>query len=143
MEYKGKIFGRIGKKYFDTGKTTDDWDRMENMVENLKLKVDRKNSHLSATSGQSDAYKELYNELRGEVLKLGIDSQDLINGFREFVKAPCEELRSVTEDTILTQETSINNLKHLLLELHNDLEEESGVEYMKKKITDALNRFSL
>ena len=31
MDYKGKLFGNIGgKKYFDTGKTADDYDDLEN-----------------------------------------------------------------------------------------------------------------
>lgn len=29
MEYKGKLYGKFGKKYFDTGKTANDWDNME------------------------------------------------------------------------------------------------------------------
>jgi hypothetical protein len=29
MEYKGKLFGKIGNKYFDTGKTSDDFDELE------------------------------------------------------------------------------------------------------------------
>jgi len=32
MEYKGKLYGKIGKKYFDTGKTTDDWDRLDSNI---------------------------------------------------------------------------------------------------------------
>lgn len=36
MEYKGKLYGKIGDKTFDTGKTSDDWDSME--LENKKLK---------------------------------------------------------------------------------------------------------
>jgi len=34
MDYKGKLYGKIGNKYFDTGKTSEDWDRLEsNKVE--------------------------------------------------------------------------------------------------------------
>ena len=29
MRYSGKLYGRVGRKYFDTGKTSDDWDNME------------------------------------------------------------------------------------------------------------------
>lgn len=28
MEYKGKLYGKIGNKYFDTGKTSDDYDEL-------------------------------------------------------------------------------------------------------------------
>ena len=29
MDYKGKLFGKLGNKYFDTGKTSDDFDELE------------------------------------------------------------------------------------------------------------------
>jgi hypothetical protein len=29
MKYEGKLYGKIGRKYFDTGKTSDDWDKLE------------------------------------------------------------------------------------------------------------------
>jgi hypothetical protein len=28
MEYTGKLYGKIGKKTFDTGKTSEDWDNL-------------------------------------------------------------------------------------------------------------------
>lgn len=30
MEYKGDLYGKVGGKYFKTGKTSDDWDKLEN-----------------------------------------------------------------------------------------------------------------
>ena len=37
MEYKGKLYGRLGgKMYFDTGKTADDWDAIEKRVAELE-----------------------------------------------------------------------------------------------------------
>ena len=32
MEYEGKLYGKIGGKYFDTGKTTDEWDKLQAMA---------------------------------------------------------------------------------------------------------------
>ncbi len=29
MEYEGKLYGKIDGKYFDTGKTSDDWDELK------------------------------------------------------------------------------------------------------------------
>lgn len=29
MNYQGPIYGKLGRKCFDTGKTSDDWDAME------------------------------------------------------------------------------------------------------------------
>jgi hypothetical protein len=39
MEYKGKLYGRIKNKYFDTGKTSDDYDALEKKVIELENKV--------------------------------------------------------------------------------------------------------
>lgn len=39
MEYHGKLYGKIGNKYFDTGETTEDWDRLEAKVDELHQKV--------------------------------------------------------------------------------------------------------
>lgn len=36
MEYRGKLYGKIGNKYFDTGKTTDDYDELEAFVNKHK-----------------------------------------------------------------------------------------------------------
>lgn len=39
MEYKGKLYGRVKNKYFDTGKTSDDYDALEKKVIELENKV--------------------------------------------------------------------------------------------------------
>ena len=36
MEYRGKLYGKISNKYFDTSRTTEDWD---SMLEALKVFV--------------------------------------------------------------------------------------------------------
>ena len=36
MEYHGKLYGKIGNKYFDTDKTSHDYDALEKQVEKLK-----------------------------------------------------------------------------------------------------------
>ena len=35
MEYKGKLYGKLGHKYFDTAKTSEDWDNLEKKVKKL------------------------------------------------------------------------------------------------------------
>jgi len=35
MKYIGKLYGKIGGKHFDTGKTSADWDQLENVVQEL------------------------------------------------------------------------------------------------------------
>jgi hypothetical protein len=40
MQYKGKLYGNIGGKlYFDTGKTSEDWDNLEKEVESFRSRV--------------------------------------------------------------------------------------------------------
>lgn len=40
MEYKGKLYGHLGDKmYFDTGKTSDDWDALEKRLSELEEKL--------------------------------------------------------------------------------------------------------
>ncbi len=35
MEYHGKLYGKIGDKYFETGKTSEDYDKLEEAFEEL------------------------------------------------------------------------------------------------------------
>jgi hypothetical protein len=37
MEYKGKLYGKLGNDlYFDTSHTTDEWDKMEAKIKELE-----------------------------------------------------------------------------------------------------------
>jgi hypothetical protein len=36
MKYKGKLYGKLGGVYFDTGKTSEDWDNLESKVNELQ-----------------------------------------------------------------------------------------------------------
>lgn len=41
MEYRGKLYGKIGSKHFDTGKTTEDWD---DLLEALQVVYSKMNA---------------------------------------------------------------------------------------------------
>jgi len=42
MKYIGKLYGRFdARKYFDTGKTSEDWDAMEQKIKELEEEVER------------------------------------------------------------------------------------------------------
>lgn len=41
MEYRGKLYGKIGGMYFDTSKTSEDWDNLENKVDELQEVVNK------------------------------------------------------------------------------------------------------
>lgn len=38
MDYQGKLYGKVGRKYFETGKTANDFDTLE--AENKQLKYE-------------------------------------------------------------------------------------------------------
>ena len=45
MEFQGKLYGKIGNKHFDTGKTSKDFDDMVKMLQKAKSTISRlKNS---------------------------------------------------------------------------------------------------
>lgn len=37
MQYEGKLYGNMGRKYFNTGRTTEDWDRMEGALRRISI----------------------------------------------------------------------------------------------------------
>lgn len=39
MEYTGKLYGRIGNKYFDTGFTSEDYDKLQKENSELQKQV--------------------------------------------------------------------------------------------------------
>jgi hypothetical protein len=45
MEYKGKLYGKIFNKYFDTGYTAEDWDNLEKLVSELERRVEALSQH--------------------------------------------------------------------------------------------------
>jgi hypothetical protein len=42
MEYTGKLYGKIGNKYFNTGRTSEEFDKYEKMAIELQLLKDEK-----------------------------------------------------------------------------------------------------
>ena len=46
MEYKGKLYGKIGNKYFDTSHTAEDWDKLTDRVKELEQKLQVSNTDL-------------------------------------------------------------------------------------------------
>jgi hypothetical protein len=39
MEYHGKLYGKVGNKYFDTGSTSEDFDALQQKVDELAEQV--------------------------------------------------------------------------------------------------------
>ena len=60
MNYEGKLYGKVGNKYFYTGYTTDDWDKLELQV--ITLEAD-----LSAHKIALAAYKSIKNKCKSDV----------------------------------------------------------------------------
>ena len=41
MKYKGKLYGKIGNKYFDTSNTSCDWDVMVSKIKELEEQLSK------------------------------------------------------------------------------------------------------
>ena len=39
MDYKGKLYGKMGHTYFDTGKTSDDYDELLEALKRVRLQI--------------------------------------------------------------------------------------------------------
>lgn len=63
MQYKGKLYGRVGTKYFDTGKTADDWDELEKF----------KDLHYTETT-RADLLQEQVDNLKKEMEWISVEN---------------------------------------------------------------------
>ena len=71
MEYLGRLYGKIGGKYFDTGHTTRSWVKLEKEIEYIKapteaelLKVESLFEENERLRDELSLSKELCNTLR-------------------------------------------------------------------------------
>lgn len=71
MEYKGRIFGKVGNNYFDTGKTADDWDNLE--ARNKDLESENKK-----LTEERDHWIKVSNLLKEAMIK-GKELNDSLN----------------------------------------------------------------
>ena len=55
MNYEGKLYGHLGgRKYFYTGKTSEDWDKLERENAELKRQVKHMDKYLRAVDAATD-----------------------------------------------------------------------------------------
>lgn len=60
MEYKGKLYGHLGgKRYFDTGKTADDWDALEKRIAELESELESKKCDHSSQQWQGNPLQRI------------------------------------------------------------------------------------
>lgn len=51
MEYHGRLFGKIGDRYFDTGRTSQEFDAMQNRIIKLEEQLEKvKNGNILESS---------------------------------------------------------------------------------------------
>ncbi len=48
MEYNGKLYGKVGNKYFDTSKTSEDFDKLEKEKAELQAENERLKAELQS-----------------------------------------------------------------------------------------------
>ncbi len=73
MDYKGKLYGKIGNKHFDTGKTAEDWDEAHAVLEHLLHEIEnpRKSSQDGNTKLIAKPGKDLLIRTRGLLRRNG------------------------------------------------------------------------
>lgn len=71
MDYIGKLYGKVGGKYFPLGQTTEDWDSLENKIKLLEIQVQamqEENASLSAVISKNSLQSEaLYLEMKSKL----------------------------------------------------------------------------
>jgi hypothetical protein len=74
MEYHGKLYGRIGThQYFDTSKTSEDWDRMERKINDLEAFI----SELERREMRIQQLEAVIRQRDKEILEANFDIADL------------------------------------------------------------------
>ena len=70
MKYIGKLYGKLGNKYFDTEKTSVDWDKLEENANN-KLNI-------------IDVYHQFYID-NDEMIKEWSDNKRVVIEFKDWL----------------------------------------------------------
>jgi len=94
MEYKGKLYGKVAGGYFPTGKTSEDWDKLE--AENKLLaelfsgasnSLSKKNEQLNIVATQR---ANKINKKDAEILLLNNQIKELKEGI-QFILDDCPD----------------------------------------------------
>ena len=72
MEYIGKLYGKIGNKYFDTNHTTNDWNTLQKENEELRDELKLYTSILEGTEQgktlkENTKLKEALKDIRSQL----------------------------------------------------------------------------
>ena len=65
MEYKGRLYGKVHQTYFETGKTSDDYDNLEKQVEELEGDKEKMQDEIDSLNATIEKMAEIF-ELRKE-----------------------------------------------------------------------------
>lgn len=64
MEFHGKLYGKIAGTFFDTGKTTDDYDRLVELLKEAATLVGHPGTNISSSTDIAcDNWKNKYSDL--------------------------------------------------------------------------------
>jgi len=66
MEYVGKLYGRVGNKYIDTGKTSKDWDELEKDVYGRASRIIELADELEKMKQSRDHWEEMCHTAQAE-----------------------------------------------------------------------------
>lgn len=107
MEYKGKLYGKIGAKYFDTGRTSDDWDELE------KFKEEYKSFDISILSKQKSSETQQLNKDRMIIDEGSYEKVYTIDKISQAVDVMLKDLHTKPERKKFLKETIMKTLKQL------------------------------
>jgi hypothetical protein len=126
MEYHGKLYGKLGlRQYFETGKTSEDFDNMQQEINALKELADQ-------TAADRDHFKEQLTKT-DEALEV---ANNLQKQYRVQVNAS-KELSEARERTIIRLEDDLKEGVLLLERIwklcnRHDLAEMVGPKYYER-----------
>jgi len=70
MKYIGKLYGKLAGKTFDTGKTSDDWDKLETTNKELRDENKKMMSEIRSMVNQFEKDQSEITKLREELAKM-------------------------------------------------------------------------
>jgi hypothetical protein len=88
MKYTGPLFGKIGRKCFDTGRSSEDWDRMENLIAALDQAIGTYRAALDEISELSETGDASSSRDYGDIARKALDAGAKIQTANNVKKIP-------------------------------------------------------
>jgi len=80
MEYKGKLYGKVGNSYFPLDATSDDFDGMQKNIEQLKQKLQIAEKALNQVVNFNEELQDEFGD-PGELANSALEKIMVVDGF--------------------------------------------------------------